>query len=322
MINVNGTLYGTTVYGGSTVFNGFGTVYSISTTGKETILHSFDANPDGANPYAGLVDVNGTLYGTTSNDGACAFCGTVYSITTSGSFKVLHDFGSGSDGEYSFAGLIDVKGTLYGTTVTGGGSSGNGTVFSITTTGKEKVLYSFGNSPDGATPEAGLIDVRGTLYGITIAGGLPYCENVVFTMVAEPFTALPLPARRRCCTASMTVRIIRSRLIDVNGTMYGTALGGGNGCSGNGCGIVYSVSTTGYENDNSRLRWRLSRRCFPRCDHDRRPRCSLRDNVQGRREEVRLLWRVSSRLRDRLCVDAINKGITPIRAVAKGEDLL
>jgi uncharacterized repeat protein (TIGR03803 family) len=45
--------------------------------------------------------------------------------------KVLHSFGHGSDGETPLAGLIDLKGTLYGTT-SAGGKYGKGTVFALT----------------------------------------------------------------------------------------------------------------------------------------------------------------------------------------------
>ena len=67
------------------------------------------------------------------------------------------------------ASLIDVNGTFYGTTQNGG--YGWGTVFSITPSGTETVLYSFGAAPDGETPLASLIDVDGTLYGTTSEGG-------------------------------------------------------------------------------------------------------------------------------------------------------
>jgi uncharacterized repeat protein (TIGR03803 family) len=140
------------------------------------VLHSFDGY-DGANPEAGLIDVKGALYGTTYSMGA-GYEGTVFKITTSGAETVLHSFGSASgDGAYPEAGLLNVKDTLYGTTVYGGayshgGSSGSGTVFAIATSGIEKVLYSFGGSgDDGSEPNAGLINVKGTLYGTTSAGG-------------------------------------------------------------------------------------------------------------------------------------------------------
>ncbi|HEX3458273.1 MAG TPA: choice-of-anchor tandem repeat GloVer-containing protein, partial [Candidatus Baltobacteraceae bacterium] len=62
-------------------------------------------------------------------------CGTVFSVTTTGSEKVLHSFAEGSDGQGPSAPLIDVNGTLYGTTYYGGGNSrcnlGCGTVFAL-----------------------------------------------------------------------------------------------------------------------------------------------------------------------------------------------
>ncbi len=64
--------------------------------------------------------------------------GTVFTITTAGTEEVLHEFGRGSDkGEYPYASLIDVNGTLYGTTAGGGAHTGChfggcGTVFALT----------------------------------------------------------------------------------------------------------------------------------------------------------------------------------------------
>jgi uncharacterized repeat protein (TIGR03803 family) len=39
------------------------------------------------------------------------------------------------------------------------------------TSGSEKVLYSFGVTPDGNTSRASLLDVNGRLYGTTTYGG-------------------------------------------------------------------------------------------------------------------------------------------------------
>ncbi|MGC1335938.1 MAG: choice-of-anchor tandem repeat GloVer-containing protein, partial [Candidatus Cybelea sp.] len=82
----------------------------------------------------------------------------------------LHNFKGIPDGEYPYAGLINVNGTLYGTTYFGGAYD-DGTVFSITASGKVTVLHSFGMTGDGEYPIAGLIDVGATLYGTTPAGG-------------------------------------------------------------------------------------------------------------------------------------------------------
>jgi uncharacterized repeat protein (TIGR03803 family) len=141
LINVNGTLYGTTVGGGRRYGNG--TVYSITTSGQEKVLYRFERRgSNAATPEAGLINVKGTLYGTTLEGGgssACGEygCGTVYSITLRRVETVLYRFAGGSDGSHPGATLVNVNGTLYGTTALGGGSSskcseGCGTVFALT----------------------------------------------------------------------------------------------------------------------------------------------------------------------------------------------
>jgi len=169
LINVKGTLYGTTVYGGA---NDDGTVFSITPSGTETVLYSFKGGSgDGEYPYAGVINVKGALYGTTHRGGANGD-GTVFSTTPSGTETVLYSFKGGSgDGEYPYAGLINVKGTLYGTTIEGG-TNGVGTIFSTTPSGTETVLHSFGGSGDGEYPYyGGLINVKGKFYGTTYYGG-------------------------------------------------------------------------------------------------------------------------------------------------------
>ena len=82
---------------------------------------------DGSEPEAGLVSLNGKLYGTT-NSGGQHFNGTAFSATTAGSEHVVYDFKGGSDGANPEAGLVVFKSTLYGTTAAGG-AAGVGTVF-------------------------------------------------------------------------------------------------------------------------------------------------------------------------------------------------
>jgi uncharacterized repeat protein (TIGR03803 family) len=251
LIDVNGKLYGATPSGGS---SGEGTVFSVTPNGREKVLYSFAGGSDGAAPYAGLLDVNGTLYGTTQFGGGSGCfgsggCGTVFSITTSGTENVLYRFAGGSDGADPLASLINVKGVLYGTTMRGGISacvtSGCGTVFSVTTNGSENVLYRFTNSPDGANPYAPLLDVDGTLYGTTESGGNYPCG---FAGCGTVFSISP--------TGSETVvyrfagipdgQYPEAALINVNGTLYGTTLEGGRSTC-HGCGTVYSVSESGKE---------------------------------------------------------------------------
>jgi uncharacterized repeat protein (TIGR03803 family) len=187
LADVAGTLYGTTEQGGAyTDSSGTccGVAFSLSTTGTEKVLDDFVPGPNGASPTASLIDVKGNLYGTTVGSGAY-YGGTAFSITTNGSLTLLHSFGSGTDGSYPWAPLLVVKGALYGTT-SAGGAYGKGTIFRLSLNGnREKVLHSFGYGFDGATPLAGLIDVKGTLYGTTSAGGA-YGNGTVFALALQP----------------------------------------------------------------------------------------------------------------------------------------
>jgi uncharacterized repeat protein (TIGR03803 family) len=74
----------------------------------------------------------------------------------------------------------DTAGNLYGTTLDGG-TYGYGTIFEVTSSGTETVLYSFANNgTDGGTPENSLLlDAAGNLYGTASVGGESNC-GVVF----------------------------------------------------------------------------------------------------------------------------------------------
>jgi uncharacterized repeat protein (TIGR03803 family) len=252
----DGNLYGTTYSGG--LYN-FGTIFEVSSTGVETVLYSFSGYPaDGGNPGAGLVrDVAGNLYGTTQygGPGPCQLngdtegCGTVFRLSNTGVETVLHGFGSETtDGQMPIARLLrDSAGNLYGTTYSGG-TQGMGTVFKVTPSGAETVLYSFSGAPDGSGPEAGLIVYAGILYGTTYQGGASN-YGTVFALtekgqekVLYSFSALRGDGRY---PATALVR-------DSSGNLYGTTLGGGiqtKYCHvvENGCGVIFKLSSAGKE---------------------------------------------------------------------------
>ena len=164
-----GNLLGTTVLGGA---SDNGTVFKLDILGNTTVLHSFQGGADGSNPYAGVtVDDAGNLYGTTDGGGTYGF-GTAFKVDTRGKETVLHSFQGNNDGANPDGALvIDGAGNLFGTTVFGGGSADDGTVFMLDHSGKEVVLHSF-QGPDGYEPFAGLItDPAGDLYGATNGGG-------------------------------------------------------------------------------------------------------------------------------------------------------
>ncbi len=96
IVGSDGNLYGTTNSGGR---GGNGTVFQMTPSGTETILHSFGdgsvAN-DGSHPYATVCQyTDGSLYGTTTDGGSAGF-GTVYKVTTAGVVTILHSFGDGT----------------------------------------------------------------------------------------------------------------------------------------------------------------------------------------------------------------------------------
>ncbi len=166
-----------------------------------TVLHNFTGGADGSVPFGGLIlDGAGNIYGTasaggfTGNNCTATGCGTVFKLTHRGSgwtFAPLYDFQGNSDGAAPYAGVtIGPNGTLYGTTILGGGDAG-GTVFNLSpparATGNvlggwaETVLYRFScasNESDGCNPAYGsvIFDPAGNIYGTTYQGGAP-CDD-------------------------------------------------------------------------------------------------------------------------------------------------
>jgi len=173
LINVNGVLYGTTRGGGSM---NKGTVFSVTTSGIETVLYSFGTAGDGAIPFSGLVEMDGVLYGTTYAGGVHNG-GTIFSITPAGVEKVLHSFADGQEdpnGNRPTSDLVALNGLLYGTLEGGGPNGRGGTLVSVTINGKVTLLHAFQHAhagPDGSIPAGALVNYNGTLYGITSDGG-------------------------------------------------------------------------------------------------------------------------------------------------------
>jgi uncharacterized repeat protein (TIGR03803 family) len=188
----DGSLYGTTIYGGG--YDGFGycfdygcgTVFKITPAGTMTKLYSFCASltdrSDGALPDAGLVQgTDGNFYGTTSAGGAPpARGGTVFKITPTGTRTTLYSFcaqSSCTDG-YAPTDLVQATdGNFYGTTYYGGASYYDGTVFKITPTGTLTTLHSFDVSSGSTLIQA----TGGAFYGMTTYGGT-YNAGTVFTL--------------------------------------------------------------------------------------------------------------------------------------------
>ncbi|HEY6325403.1 MAG TPA: choice-of-anchor tandem repeat GloVer-containing protein, partial [Candidatus Cybelea sp.] len=251
LIGFNGMLYGTTSAGGSRCplkgLKGCGTVFAISTTGRENVLYRFRWLPDGAEPLAELTAMKSLLYGTTNLGGtACkktpSGCGTLFSITPSGTERVVYRFAGIPDGAHPQGSLINVNGTLYGTTYSGGtncggGRDGCGTVYSVGASGKERVLHRFTGKPDGLSPTGNLVFLNGKLYGTTRYGGECNSGTVFEITLSGTERVLYSPS----CTGVDIV--YPSGLVTVHGVLYGTSQEGGTRRHG----ALYSVTIRGAE---------------------------------------------------------------------------
>src|SRR5579872_1152043 len=253
-LDSSGAIYGTT-YSGGTCTRGSpsGVVFKLAKSKGVwvfTILHNFcDVKHDGAFPEGGVILGNnaasgyngdapsgkrGCCFGTTYNGGTKNL-GTVFEISSSGTFSLLHSFLGGADGEFPSSSLtLGNDGNLYGTTYSGG--KGFGTVFQLSQSSSgwtEKVLYSFAGKADndGSYPQYGslVFDRTGKIiFGVTSAGGTAdfgtvfeltpassgeWTETVVHSFAGGKDGATPY--------GSMSS--------DVNGNLYGTTQSGGSG---------------------------------------------------------------------------------------------
>ena len=173
-----GELIGTTEIGGT---YGYGTVYAVDpTTGTETVLHSFNTS-DGSFPVSAVISLGHVLYGTTQQGGSTGY-GVLFSLDMhSGKEKTLHSFDDPTEGADPLAGLLNVNGTLYGTT-TYDGPGGYGTVFSYDpATKKVSVVHAFADGADGGFPQAGLKLHANTIYGTSGYAG-PNGGGAIFSI--------------------------------------------------------------------------------------------------------------------------------------------
>jgi len=217
----DGNFYGTTFQGGSgTCADGFGvigcgTIFKLTPSGTQTVLYNFTYDNstktaiNGFYPVGGLVQgYDGNFYGTASQGGdpsavcnGTLGCGTIFRITPTGQFTLLHQFkgilanppeGGGPGGRL----ILATDGKFYGTTYSGGlvQNFGNqGTIFSIAASGAFSTVYMFDNVhgiTDGANPYAGLIQGKdGSFYGTTQFGGTANA-GTVFRFASNKTTVL------------------------------------------------------------------------------------------------------------------------------------
>jgi uncharacterized repeat protein (TIGR03803 family) len=281
-----GVGYGAAPFGGSFTGNscliggGCGTVYTVGSGGKFSVLYSFSGSPDGQQPFSPLLQgASGSLYGTTELGGTldCSMfnslgCGTVYEVNTSGTEQVIYSFlgpNNNSDGATPFSALVqDASGNLYGSTTFGGiinnnancgYNAGCGTLFELTPnsngTWTETVLYRFQGGADGDYPAVSLFsDSDGSLYGTTPVGGnLSDCGGLGCGTIFKLSQTNGQWSKTVLYTfggadGDMPITPLTR---DTAGNSYGATQYGGNlNCKyylNTGCGVVFKLTPSGKE---------------------------------------------------------------------------
>ena len=152
---------------------------------------------------------------------------------------VLYSFKGGTDGAgpYFETPVLDKAGNLYGTT-SAGGTYNLGTVWKLSPSGTETILWSFGNGTDGALPNGLATDSSGNFYATTNEGGADNLGTVVkITPSGTESVLLSLSGTDGSYPDGT------EPVLDSNGNIYATAAAGGtyNG------GTVLKITPSGGE---------------------------------------------------------------------------
>ena len=246
----DGNFYGTTTQGGARSTS-LGTLFRVTPSGKITDLYNFCSQPnctDGANSSSAPVLGNdGNLYGVTPEGGSDAGnksgSGTVYKITLGGKFTTLYTFCRATpctDGQ-SPHGLIQASdGNFYGATILGG-EFNEGTIFSISSTGKFKSLHSFcsrANCADGSMPISPPIQGSdGNFYGTTSVGGAKGGGVVYKLTPAGAYKVLHSFCDLDCQDGFVPTGLVQ----DAKGNLFGTTQSGGGSDY---FGTVFEITST------------------------------------------------------------------------------
>jgi len=241
----DGNLYGTAALGGA---YGFGSVFRLilGATASIKTIHSFTGTGDGSEPGDLTLGANGLLYGTSYTGGSKGF-GSVFNITTNGSFFIIQDLNQGfHDGIMPNSGLFLAKdGNFYGTTysVNSSDSSANGTIYKMTPQGDFHVLYNFtkGSSP-GWYPVGNLAQsADGTFYGVTILDGSRNSNGRVYKAIISGHSTTADVTLLHQFDGTHGRLPAGGLLIGSNGNLYGMTMQGGT----NNLGTLFQLTPSG-----------------------------------------------------------------------------
>jgi len=211
-------------------------------TSSLTILYSFKGTTtDIGYPVGNIMQAtDGYFYGT-GYEYASVGGGGVFKISSGGTESLLYSFmGGATDGDYPYAGLMQVgNGNIYGLT-SSGGANNEGVLFQLTLAGVETVQHSFGTASDGAYPEyATLVEgTDGYLYGTTYEGGA-YGEGSAFRMKPDGSSYSVIFSFGQ--TQAAGYNPYGGLVFGSNGDLYGVTGYGGT----NNEGMIFELTTSG-----------------------------------------------------------------------------
>jgi uncharacterized repeat protein (TIGR03803 family) len=241
ILGSDGNLYGVMAAGGNV--NGTGTFYRLTLDGQFTKLYTFCSSPgcpDGVFPTGVIQASDGNFYGTTDVGGKFNV-GTIFQISPTGQFKLLHTFCSQihcTDGENpNFPPIQGIDGNFYGATYSGG-ALGGGVVYKLTSAGDFTVLHNFsrGYGENGTGPETIVQDTNGNFFGTTVFGGRKHDYGTVFEITStNQFSVLYKFLRTDAVNPNMGL------ILANDGNFYGMTQGGG----ANQEGAIYRITPEG-----------------------------------------------------------------------------
>jgi len=225
----DGNFYGLAAEGGSAAG---GVVFKITPAGIFTVLHNFVPATEGRFPLGSLiVGSDGYLYGTTSEGGTNA-AGTIFKVSTTGTFKVIRQLVPATDGKNPEGGLVKgLDSNMYGMT------KANGRIFKISPNGVFTVLRTLNAATDGTAPTGSMVLGKdGILYGMCSAGGSSNRGTIFKMTTAGAYTVL------KHLNGTTDGGIPNGNLVQAaDGFFYGMTSTGGTGSAG----TIFKISTAG-----------------------------------------------------------------------------
>ncbi len=249
----DGNFYGVTVNGGTENYPDSGFIFKLTASGHESVLAQFCSLINGcgfgplvgSNPGSVMQASDGNFYGVTFNGGDGAGGALWQLVANSWTLNLLFSFDTQDTGIYPTVTLVQGRdGQLYGMTPHGGTGLPNcasycGTLFKITLSGHETVLYNFcsqSNCTDGTTPDARLTQGSdGNFYGSTFAGGADGAGVIFKFTPGGTYTVL------HTFTGSDGSGVLAPLLQGSDGNFYGTASRGG----AHGYGVIFQITPSG-----------------------------------------------------------------------------